>query len=116
MMIRQRNPAYIDEELFAEFLRYVFIPYLTKLRSAETFSGEFAICQMNSALPHIFERSLRLFGENPVLAVVFPAHRRNSFQTLDLVFFDGLTKLKTTADAEFDDNSVNDQITFIFSG
>jgi hypothetical protein len=44
------------------------------------------------------------------LAVAFPAHTTNIFHALDYVLFDALKKLKTPADGEFDDNSVNDQI------
>jgi hypothetical protein len=59
-MVPSRNAAYIDEELFHESLSHVFIPYLANLRSAEAFSGELAICLMDSARPHASERSLRL--------------------------------------------------------
>jgi tRNA(Ser,Leu) C12 N-acetylase TAN1 len=66
---------------------------------------------MNSALPHVSERCLRLLGENHVLAVAFPAQTTNIFQALDLVLLGALKKLKMTADGEFDDDSVNNQIT-----
>jgi hypothetical protein len=57
---------------------------------------------MESALPRVSERSLRLFGENRILAVVFPAHTTNIFQALDLGFF---------ADGRSSDHCVNDQMT-----
>jgi hypothetical protein len=66
---------------------------------------------MDSASPHVSERCLRLLDDNRILAVAFPAHITNIFQALDLVFFDALEKLKANAQGEFDDDSVNDQIT-----
>jgi hypothetical protein len=42
---------------------------------------------------------------------VFPAHTTNIFQALDLVFFAALEKWTQTATREFDDGSVNKQIT-----
>jgi hypothetical protein len=110
-MVLQRSPAYIDEELFYEYLTHVFIPYLANLRTTEAFSDEVATLLMDSALPHVSERCLRFLGENRVLAVAFPARTTTIFQVLDLVFFGALKKLKMTADGEFDDDSVNNQIT-----
>jgi hypothetical protein len=66
---------------------------------------------MDSALPHVPERVLRRLAENRIMAVVFPAHTTNLFQTLDLVFFGALKKLTETATGEFDDDSMNNQIT-----
>jgi hypothetical protein len=66
---------------------------------------------MDSALPHTSGRILHTLGEKNIVAVTFPAHTTNLFQALDLVFFGALTKLKPTAVGEFDDGSVNAQIT-----
>jgi hypothetical protein len=111
VMVRQRKPAYVDEELFHEYLTHGFIPHRANLRTTEAFSDELAILLMDSALVHVSERCLRLFSENCALAVAFPADTTNIFQILDLVFFGALNKLTMTADEEFDDDSVNNQIT-----
>jgi tRNA(Ser,Leu) C12 N-acetylase TAN1 len=50
-------------------------------------------------------------GDIRALSVAFQAHTTNIFQALDLVFFGALKKLKAIAQGEFDDDSVNDQIT-----
>jgi hypothetical protein len=66
---------------------------------------------MDSASRQISEHCLRLLGDNRVLAVAFPAHSSNIFRALDLVCFDVLRKLKATIQSEFNDDSVNHQIT-----
>jgi hypothetical protein len=66
---------------------------------------------MDSALPHVSERVLRLLGQNKIMAIVFPVHATNIFQTMDLVFFSASKKLKQIATGEFHDGSVNEQIT-----
>jgi hypothetical protein len=109
-MVDQRSPAYVDKHLFHECLSEVFISSLADLRHSEPFSGQVAICLMDSTSPHVSERSLRFLGENGVLAVAFPAHTTNLFQGLDFVLFDALKKLKATAEGEFGDDSVCDQI------
>jgi hypothetical protein len=93
-MVHQRNPAYIDEELFYEYRSHAFIPFRANLRTSEVFSGEYAICLMDSALPNLPESDRRLLGENRVLAIAFPAHTMNIFRALDLLFFGHLKKLK----------------------
>jgi hypothetical protein len=84
--------------------------YLANLRTTEAFSDKYAILLMDSALPHVSERCLRLFGGNYVLSVAFPAHTTNIFQALDFVFFGALKKLKMAAGGEFDDDSVSIEI------
>jgi hypothetical protein len=111
VMVRQRNPAYISEELFFEYLTNVLVPYVAQLRNKSEFMNEPAVLLMDSALPHVSERVLRLLGQSRIMAIVFPAHTTNIFQALDLAFFGVLKKLKQTATGEFDDDSMNDQIT-----
>jgi hypothetical protein len=84
VMVRQRNRAYINEELFLEDILNVFIPYVANLRVQ--FGNETAILMMDSALPHISERMLRFLCQNKIMDIVFPAHITNIFRALDLVF------------------------------
>jgi hypothetical protein len=68
-MVRQRKPAYINEQLFDEYLSEGFIPYLANLGRADPFYRQRAICLMDSASPHVFERSFKLLGEKHVLVI-----------------------------------------------
>jgi hypothetical protein len=84
---------------------------VANFRVQPQFKNETAIPMMDSALPHVSERVLRLLGQNKIMAIVFPARTTNIFQTLDLVFFSASKKLKQTATGEFHDGSVNEQMT-----
>jgi hypothetical protein len=111
VMVRQRNPVYIDEQLFYDSLSGIFIRYFANLRSHNIFSRDVVICQMDSASSHVSERCVWLSYQNHVLAMAFPAHTTNILQALDLVFFGALKKLKATVQGQFNDDSVHDQIT-----
>jgi hypothetical protein len=111
VMVRHRTPAYIDEELFFGYISDVFIPYVLAVRNRPELESEPAVLLMDSALPHVSARILQKLGENNIIAITFPAHTTNLFQALDLVFFGVLKRLKATAQGEFDDDSVNAQLT-----
>jgi hypothetical protein len=111
VMVRRRSPSYIDEQLFFKYISNVLIPYVSSVRSTPELADEPAVLLMDSALPHTSERVLRILDQNKIIALTFPAHTTNLFQALDLVFFGTLKHLKATAAGEFDDGSVNEQIT-----
>jgi hypothetical protein len=97
----------MDELLFYEYLSVIFLPYVTAVRSRLGLEDQPAVLLMDSALPHVSERVGGILGENDVIAITFPAHTRNVFQALDLVFFGALKKLKATATGEIDDGSAD---------
>jgi hypothetical protein len=109
-MIRFRNPAYVTEELFHEYLTNVFVPYILRLREDPVFADQLGVLLMDSVAAHISERNLRLLGENKIIALVFPAHTTNLFQALDLVFFGALKNNKEHLADEPDHSSVHGQI------
>lgn len=110
-MICQRNPAYINEDPFFEYVSNLFVPYVTILCEKLEFVNETGVLLMDSALTCVSERVLHLLGQKNILAAVFPAHTTNIFQALDLIFSTALKKLKQNATGDFDDNSINNQIT-----
>jgi hypothetical protein len=111
IMIRRRNPAYLNEVLLCEYISGVRIPYVSSLRSRPEFADQPVVLFMNSALPHTSERILRILGENKIIVLRFQAHITNLFQALDLVLFSSLKHLKAMAADEFGDDSVNDHLT-----
>ena len=95
VLIKQRSPAYIDEQLFEEYCNQVLFQYLSQLRKIPKFSNEPAVLIMDSCCAHITDNILQLLGENGVKVIVFPAHTTNIFQALDLVVFGALkTRMK----------------------
>jgi hypothetical protein len=109
-MTRLRTTAYINGDLFYEYISTVLVPYVTNVRSNRDLANEPAVLLMDSVCPHISERILRLLGENRIIVLVFPAHTTNLFQALDLVFFGVVKKLKQTASGDYDDKTMNHQI------
>jgi hypothetical protein len=111
VMVRQRNPAYIGEQLFFEYISNVLIPYVSSVRSRQELADEPAVLLMDPALPHTAERVLQILRQNKIIALTFPEHTTNLFLAVDLVFFGSRKHLKATAAGEFGDDWVNEQIT-----
>jgi hypothetical protein len=109
-MIRHRSSAYITKELFYEYISNVFVPYALALKDRPGFQNEMAVLLMDSGVPNRSRRVPRLFDENNILAITFPAQTTKLSQALDLVLFGMLEKLKASAVGEFDDDSVNAHI------
>jgi hypothetical protein len=82
VIICRRTPAYIDEELFFEYITSILISYVDAGRSRAGLETETAILLMDSALPHTSNRILRILGEKNIVAITFPAHTTNLFQAL----------------------------------
>jgi hypothetical protein len=109
-MIRFRNPAYMTEELFHEYLLKIFIPYIIIIQYYPVFTHEFGVLLMDSFGAHISERNLRLLGEHKIIALVFPAHTTNLFQALDLVFFGAMKHTKESLMNEEDEPPIDGQL------
>jgi hypothetical protein len=97
-MMRVRQPAYIDENLFSESISQVFVPYVSNLREKPEFANKTAVSPMDSASPHVSEKVLQLLDRNKIMAIVFPAHTTNIFRALDLVFSGVLKKNQIDGD------------------
>jgi hypothetical protein len=110
-MVHRRSPPYITEEFFYDYISTVFVPYVMAVRDRLDVQNEMAVLLMDSAVPHTSERVRRTLGGNHIIAITFPAHTTNLFQSLDLVLFGALKKLKASAMGEFDDDSVRAQVT-----
>jgi hypothetical protein len=105
-----RTPAYVNGDLFYEYISTALVPYVTNVRRNPDLANEPAVLLMDSACPHVSERVLKLLGQNRIIVLVFPAHTTNLFQALDLVFFWVLKKLKQTASGDYDEKTMNHQI------
>jgi hypothetical protein len=68
-MVYQRNLAYIDEQLFFEYISNVLIPHVSSVRSRPELADEPAVLLMDSALPQTSERVLQILGQNKIIAL-----------------------------------------------
>jgi hypothetical protein len=84
-MVRCRQLADINENLFYEYIANAFVRYVCDIRRRREFTGETAVLLIDSASAHVSERVLRIIGENNILPLVFAAHKTNVFQALNLV-------------------------------
>jgi hypothetical protein len=82
-MLRARQLACTDENLFFEYISQVVVPYVSNLRERPEFANETAVLLMDSASPHVSEPTLQLFGLNKIMAIIFPSHMTNTIQVLD---------------------------------
>ena len=82
-----RNPAYIDEDIFYEYIKDVLIPYVKVIRKNKIYAKEFSVLLMDSCIPHLNQNTLKILGKNGIKAITFPAHTTNIFQPLDLTLF-----------------------------
>jgi hypothetical protein len=69
---------------------------------------------MNSISADISERTLRLLAETKIIALVFPVHMTDLFQTLGLVLCGALKNKKEHLANEPDDASVHRRIWKLF--
>jgi transposase len=111
VIIKRRAPAYVDEELFHEYLSEVLVQYVRAVREKLEKPDEPGILLMDGMRAHCSERNMRLLGDHNILAIIFPAHTSNLFQALDLSFFGALKHIKITIEGDFQDDSLRDVIT-----
>ena len=125
IMVRVRDPPYIDKELFFEYISVVLIPYISHVRSQLKIEANEAILLMDSCSAHCDDSIKKYLGENNVIAFVFPSHTTNLFQALDLSLFGIFKRTKNMLDNEEKEKSLKkaainvfrayDQITTLFN-
>ena len=98
VMIRFRDPPYIDTNLFYEYINNVLIMYVKCVREKYGIEEHEAVLLMDSFSAHCNEMILKCLGENRIIALCFPSHTTNIFQALDLVLFGVFKKIKNSID------------------
>jgi hypothetical protein len=111
VMIRIRQPPYMNEPLFYEYVSLVFVPYVRAAREKIENREEQAVLLMDGLKAHCSDRVLKLLGENNIAAIIFPSHTTNLFQALDLSFFGAFKQIKDTTEGEYGDGTLKDQVT-----
>jgi hypothetical protein len=92
LILRQRDKAYVNGEIFKDYIQRVFIPHLEILRQKEEFAGEEAALLMDNCPSHVKPEILGILTEARVRIVTFAPHTTNLFQALDLTLFGAFKK------------------------
>ena len=111
LILQQRNKPYINSELFVDYIRRVFLPYLSNLRRRPELADEEAVLLMDNCPAHVTQEVLDLLTEARVRVVTFAPHTTNIFQALDLTLF-GVLKRHGQYQLPF--NNENRTADFIF--
>jgi hypothetical protein len=102
-ILKHRAKPYINAEIFAEYIRTVFIPNLNELRSLEQFAAEDAVLLVDNCPSHVCDVILNLLREERVRIITWPHHTTQIFQKLDTPLF-GVLKRKGQYKLPFDDD------------
>jgi hypothetical protein len=92
LVLTQRSKAYINGSLFADYIRKVFLPHLTRVRTEENLLEEEATLLMDNCPAHLTQEVLGLLNDARVRIVTFAPHTTHLFQVLDLTLFGALKR------------------------
>jgi hypothetical protein len=101
--LKHRAKPYVNAEIFAEYIRMVFIPNLNELRNLEQFADEDAVLLMDNCPSHVGDVILNLLRQERVRVITWPPHTTQIFQELDTSLF-GVLKRKGQYKLPFDDD------------
>jgi hypothetical protein len=87
LILRQGNKACINSELFRDYSRGVFLPYLSNLRQRPELPDEEAVLLIDNCGPHMAQDDIDLPAQEGVRVVTFAPHMTNIFHILDLTLF-----------------------------
>jgi len=84
---RKRDTAYVNAELFKEYIQTVFIPYVKDLRKLAMFAGQEAELLMDNFGSQSKDEILTLLATNRIKGITFAPHTSHVFQMPDLSCF-----------------------------
>jgi hypothetical protein len=87
LILKAREKAYVNTEIFLEYIRMVFMPNLNELRSLRQFADEDVVLLMDNCPSHIGEEVSTILLDPRVRIITWPPHRTHAFQELDLCLF-----------------------------
>jgi 2-methylisocitrate lyase-like PEP mutase family enzyme len=103
LILKQRAKAYVNGEIFLEYICMVFLPNLNKLQSLEEFADEDPVLLMDNRSSHVGEEVLSLLRDAHVRIITWAPHAIHIFQELDLCLF-GVLKRRGQYGLPFDDD------------
>jgi hypothetical protein len=97
-VLKAREKAYLNTEIFLGHIRMVFMPNLN-----EQFADEDAVLSMDNCPSHVDEEVSTILRDVRVRIITWPPHTTHVFQELDLCLF-GVLKRSGQYILPFDDN------------
>lgn len=110
MMVRHSPTAYVTGEIFIEWIKNSFIPYVENVREAKGIGNEPAVLLSDNCSIHVTPEVKELLGRNHIKFITMPPHSSNVFQPLDLVTFSSFKAHMKTAHTSFAKGSQADSI------
>jgi hypothetical protein len=93
--LRQQSKPYVSRNLFLEYIKTIFVPYLNELRESEEFEACEAVLLMDNCSPHASDDVVAVLTSIQVQIITFAPHTTRIFQMLDVVLFGALKKHAT---------------------
>jgi hypothetical protein len=94
-VLKDRSKPYVNRKLFLDYIKTIFVPYLTELRDSEEFEGCEAVLLMDKGSPHIADDAITVLTSVRVRVITFAPHTTHIFQMLDVVLFGAMKKHAT---------------------
>lgn len=85
-IVRNQKP-YVNSGTFADYIKSVFLPYVTRVRKEREIEEEEAVLLMDNCPSHLTSEVITLLTTARVRVVTFAPHTTHIFQLLDLTLF-----------------------------
>jgi hypothetical protein len=90
--LKHRSKPYVNRKLFLDYLKTIFVPYLTEILDSEELDGCEVVLLMDNCSPHIADDVIALLTSVRVRVITFAPHTTHIFQMLDVVLFGAMKK------------------------
>jgi hypothetical protein len=102
MILQLNQKPYIHADIFLDYMRTVFLPYLDALRGLAVFAQEIVVLLMDNCSAHVSDGVIRILTDARVRVITFAPHTTQVFQVFDLILFNVL-KRRPRYELPFDD-------------
>jgi hypothetical protein len=104
VVLKCSHRSYVNAEIFLNYTRTVFLPYLVGLRGLVKFATEDEVLMMDNCTAHAAHDVIRLLTGARVLAITFASSTTEIFQVLDRMLF-GVLKRRPRYELPFESDN-----------
>jgi hypothetical protein len=94
-VLKNRSKPYVSRKFFLDYIKTIFVSYLTELRDSEELEGCEAVLLIDNYLLHIADDVIAVLTSVRVRLITFTPHTTHIFQMLDVVLFGVMKKHAT---------------------